>query len=168
MLIKDPYDLLYRHLRNLNIMTDAFYLLASVYAFVVYIKTTDKRLLVAFFLYFSAGLISILHHQATHDNLFKYDTFTAGISIAYSIYITTVNILDRKINMLLYTLTFILLNCSFINYYYSQKYNRYLKSYNEDTLEYKYYSIMKYLHHTIWHILSGICACTVPLTFYMD
>lgn len=168
MIVKDPYDLIYRHLKNLNVMTDAFYLLASIYAYIVYIKTSDVRLLVTFVMYLSAGLISILHHQSSSDNLFKYDTVTAGISIAYSIYITTVNILERKANMLLYTLTFILLNTSMINYYYSQKYNRYLKSYTEDSLEYKYYSIMKYLHHTLWHIISGICACTVPLTFYMD
>jgi len=163
MEVLDPYDLIYRHLRNLNIMTDAFYILASIYAYIFYIKTSDTRMFVLFLLYLSAGVISILHHQATHNNLFKYDILTAGISISYSIYVTTVSILDKKANMLLYTLTFILLGCSFINYYYSQKYNKFLKTYtDENSLNYKYYSIMKYLHHTLWHILSGLCACTVP------
>jgi ABC-type transport system involved in multi-copper enzyme maturation permease subunit len=162
----DPYDLIYKHIRNINTMTDAFYILASIYAYSVYINTGDKSLLILFFLYLFAGIVSITHHQATHNDLYKYDTVTAGLGIAFSIYITTKAVIEKKINILFYTLTFILLGCSFINYYYSQKYNRYLKTYKEDTQEFKYYAIMKYLHHSLWHILSGVCACTVPMVLF--
>ena len=165
---QDPYDLIYKHIRNINTMSDAFYFLAAIYSFAVYILTGKKSLFILFLLYLFAGVVSIVHHQSTHNDLYKYDVFTAGIGIAFSIYITTVAIIEKKINILFYTLTFILLGFSFINYYYSQKYNRYLRTYKEDILEYKYYSIMKYLHHTLWHILSGVCACTVPLVLYYN
>jgi ABC-type transport system involved in multi-copper enzyme maturation permease subunit len=166
MSLQNPYDLIYNHIRNINIMTDAFYFLASIYAFSVYVLTGNKSLFILFLLYLFAGVVSITHHQATHNDLYKYDTITAGLGIAFSILITTIAIIEKKVNMLFYTLTFILLGCSFINYYYSQKYNKHLKTYKKDTIEYKYYAIMKYLHHTLWHILSGVCACSVPLVLY--
>ena len=162
------YDLIFEHVKNLNIITDAFYILAAIYSYIVFLQIHDIRLFITFLMYLFSGVISILHHRTVPKHLFKYDMFTAGISILYSILITTQSIFDGKINILIYTLTFILLGSSFINYYYSQKYESYLNSFPENSVEYKYYSIMKYIHHTLWHILSGICACTVPFAMYVQ